>query len=47
MKDLWKPGPPLPGEKPVGLLGGADPRRIFLWIVFTRQEMYPVLLAAS
>lgn len=35
---------PTPGERPVGLLGGADPRRIFLWI-FRRQEMSPVLLA--
>ncbi len=38
---------PPPGEKPVGLLGGADPRQIFLWIVFRRQEINPVLLAAS
>lgn len=43
---LWKFGPP--GEKSIGLFGGsADPRRIFLWTVFRRQEMYPVLLAAS
>lgn len=42
---LWKFGPS--GEKSIQLLGGSDPRQIFLSTVFRGQKMYPVQLAVS